>query len=176
MNEAVDSLLGVTVRKTPVTINLRPTTHQEQKQRSEAQTATAETTLPPTGTLSTPRMTDADKMYRIELYVNHELRPLLIGRDEDVEAKARAWCLEQGTRDPEHVRYVVDVIRQTIREQDIREELAPFQDWIQVPLISLLAHDEARRQQSDEEVLRFNVSDSHPEVGKPRRGEGKVEG
>lgn len=169
MNEAVDSLLGVMIRRHPLSIDLRTNSHEH---REEAEQQTALKAVPSsypnsTFTRTTSSTIELRKVYQVELYVNQEQRLLLIERGEDIEAKAHSWCLEQGTRDPEHVRFVLEVIRQTIREQEVRDELAPFQDRINMPLRSLLSQsilDHHGKEKEEDIVVRFNASESYPEV------------
>ena len=150
MNEAVDSVLGLSIRKAPLVIDF------PEQQVKESMVTEPVTQVPDQGSEEPlPR-------YRIDLYVNQESRPLWINQGEDVEARARSWCLDQGTDDPQHIEYVMDMIRQTMKEQDLRQELAQFQDRVEKPLHVLLHLD--HNQFPEEEVFRFNASERYPAV------------
>jgi len=148
MNEAVDSVLGLSMRKTPLLVD---------------------TSVEADGKIGTSVPEEGQEnatlhIYHIDLYVNQEPRPLWVSKGDDIESRARNWCLEQGTDDPQHVGYVIDIIKQTMQEQDLRRELAQYHDRLENPIQKLLHVDETAL--GDEEVFRFNASERYPPVSR----------
>jgi hypothetical protein len=93
--------------------------------------------------------------YYIDLYVNQELRPLILRRGEDVKMRAQEWCFQQGTQEPEHIHFVLETILEKMREQDVRDDLSKYEDQLKEVL------------PGEGELFSFNASSGHAPVSRP---------